>query len=58
MSARLARISDSKQDFNGFPDPAIAANCGFIHHSLFGPGFWILRETKKYFSHLGFRAKF
>ena len=27
----FARILDSKQDFNGFPDPAIAADCGFIH---------------------------
>ena len=27
----FARISDSKRDFNGFPDSAIAADCGFIH---------------------------
>ena len=27
----FARISDSKRDFNGFPDPAIAADCGFIY---------------------------
>ena len=26
----FARISDSKRDFNGFPDPATAAECGFI----------------------------
>ena len=26
----FARISDSKGDFNGFPDPAIAVDCGFI----------------------------
>ena len=25
------RILDSKRDFNGFSDPAIAADCGFIH---------------------------
>ena len=27
----FARISDSKRDFNGFPDPASAADCGFIY---------------------------
>ena len=27
----FAQISDSKQDFNGFPDPATAAECGFIY---------------------------
>ena len=26
----FARILDSKRDFNGFPDPAIAADCGFF----------------------------
>ena len=26
----FARISDSKRYFNGFPDPAIAADCKFI----------------------------
>ena len=26
----FARISDSKGDFNGFPYPAIAVDCGFI----------------------------
>ena len=31
----FARILDSKQDFNGFPDPAIAADCGLIH--FWGP---------------------
>ena len=31
------RISDSKRDFNGFPDPAIAADCGFIY--FLGPDF-------------------
>ena len=31
----FARISDSKRDFNGFPDPAIAAVCGFIY--FWGP---------------------
>ena len=36
----FARISDSKRDFNGFPDPAIVADCGFIY--FFGPGFWTL----------------
>ena len=33
----FARISDSKRYFSGFPDNAIAADCGFIH--FFGPGF-------------------
>ena len=28
---------DSKQDFIGFPDPAITAECRFIH--LLGPDF-------------------
>ena len=27
----FAQISDSKQDFNRFPDPAIAADCGFTN---------------------------
>ena len=36
----FARILDSKGVFNGFPDPAIAADCGFIN--FFGPGFWTL----------------
>ena len=27
----FVRISDSKRDFNGFADSAIAADCGFIH---------------------------
>ena len=27
----FARISVSKRDFNGFPDPTIAADCGFIY---------------------------
>ena len=27
----FAQISDFKRDFNGFPDPAIAADCGFIY---------------------------
>ena len=33
----FARISDSKRYCSGFPDTAIAADCGFIH--FFGPGF-------------------
>ena len=33
----FARISDSKRDFNGFPDPAIEADCGFIY--FLGPNF-------------------
>ena len=33
----FARISDSKRYFSGFPDTAIAADCGFIHFC--GPGF-------------------
>ena len=36
----FARVSDSKRDFNGFPDLATAAECGFIY--FFGPGFWTL----------------
>ena len=27
----FAQISDSKRDFNRFPDPGIAADCGFIN---------------------------
>ena len=30
--------------FNGFADPAIEADCGFIQ--FFGPGFWILLAIK------------
>ena len=33
----FAGISDSKGDFNRFPDPAIAADCGFIY--FLGPDF-------------------
>ena len=33
----FARISDSRRDFNGFADPAIAADCGFIY--FLGPDF-------------------
>ena len=31
LKSIFARISDSKRDFNGFPDPTIAADCGFIY---------------------------
>ena len=27
----FAQISDSKRDFNRFPDPGITADCGFIN---------------------------
>ena len=33
----FARISDSKRDFNGFPDPVISADCRFSH--FLGPDF-------------------
>ena len=33
----FARISDSKRDFNGFQDPATAAECGLIY--FLGPDF-------------------
>ena len=33
----FAQISDSKRDFNGFPDNAIVAECGFIN--FWGPEF-------------------
>ena len=33
----FVRIPDSKRDFNGFPDLATAAECGFIY--FFGPDF-------------------
>ena len=36
----FARISDSKRYFNGFPDPAIAADCKFI---CFLARIWTLR---------------
>ena len=49
----FAQILDSKQDFNGFPDPAIAADCGFIY--FFGPGFWTLRVIKIFLP--GFRIQ-
>ena len=40
----FAGISDSKGDFNRFPDPA---NCSRLWiHLLFGPGFWTLRVIK------------
>ena len=44
----FARISDSKRDFNGFPDPATAAECGFIYLrviQIFLPGFRIQCEN-------------
>ena len=51
----FARISDSKRDFNGFPDPAIVADCGFIYFfdpdfglrviKIFLPGFRIQGEN-------------
>ena len=37
----FARISESKRDFNGFPDPAIAADCGFTH--FLDPDFGLLK---------------
>ena len=33
----FAWILDSKRDFNGFPDPVIAADCGFF--LFLGPNF-------------------
>ena len=33
----FAWISNSKRDFNGFPDPAFAADCRFIY--FLGPDF-------------------
>ena len=44
---------DSKLDFNGFPDPAIAGDCGFAH--FLGPDFGLL---KVFCPDFGFRAKF
>ena len=52
----FARISDSKRDFNGFPDPAIAADCRFIH--FFAPGFWTLRVIKVFLPGFRIQAKF
>ena len=49
----FARISDSKRDFNGFPDPATAAECGFIY--FLGPDFWTLRVIQIFLS--GFRIQ-
>ena len=40
----FARVSDSKRNFNGFVDPAIAAVRGF--HRFLGSGFWILLVIK------------
>ena len=44
----FAQISDSKRDFNRFPDPGIAADCRFIN--FFGHGFWTLRVIKIFLS--------
>ena len=49
----FARISDSKRDFNGFPDPATAAECGFIY--FFWPGFWTLHVIQIFLP--GFRIQ-
>ena len=52
----FARVSDSKRDFNGFPDPAIAAHCRFIY--FLGPDFGLCVLLKYFCPDFGFRAKF
>ena len=52
----FARILDSKRDFNGFPDPAIAADCGFF--LFLGPNFWTLRVIKVFLPGFRIQAKF
>ena len=49
----FARISDSKRDFNGFPDPATAAECGFIY--FLGPDVGLLRVIQVFLP--GFRIQ-
>ena len=51
----FARVSHSKRDFNGFPDPAIAALCGFIY--LLEPDFGLCVSLKYFCPDFGFRAK-
>ena len=48
-------VSDSKGDFNWFPDPAIAADCGFIY--FWGPDFGLCVSLKYFCPDFGFRAK-
>ena len=48
----FARISDSKRDFNGFPDPTCS---GLRIHLFFGPGFWTLRVIQIFLP--GFRIQ-
>ena len=51
----FAQISDSKRDFNRFPNPVIARDCGFSQ--IFGPGFWTLRVIKIKIFLPGFRIQ-
>ena len=52
----FARISDSKRDFNGLPDPAIAADVG--DSSIFlDPDFGLCLYFKYFCPDFGFRAK-
>ena len=52
----FARISDSKRDFNGFPDPAIAADVGdsSILFQIFLSGFRIQGENGR--AHLVYKS--
>ena len=46
----FARISDSKRDFNGFPDPATAVECGFIY--FLGRDFGLCMQYKYIFARI------
>ena len=49
------RVSDSNRDLNGFLDPAIAADCGFIY--FLDPDFGLCVSLKYFCPDFGFRAK-
>ena len=49
----FARISDSKRDFNGFPD--LATCSGMRIHLFFWPGFWTLHVIQIFLP--GFRIQ-
>ena len=51
----FARILHSKRYFNGFPDPAIVADCRFIY--FLGPDFGLCILIKIFCPDFGFRAK-
>ena len=52
----FCRVSDSKRDFSGFPDLAIAADCGFIY--FLGPDCGLCVLLKYFCPDFELRAKF